>query len=113
MLGNVVDGAGNGIEALALIERKRFDIGVILTGMGHDRAEAMKLMHDQGAATIAQDEASCVLIGMPKEAIAAGGVDDVLPLDRILHLAERRSRYFACERRLFLALRHFVWVHSP
>lgn len=58
-------------------------IGVILTGMGHDGATAMRLMHDQGAATIAQDEASCVVFGMPKEAIAAGGVDEVLPLDRI------------------------------
>jgi two-component system chemotaxis response regulator CheB len=58
-------------------------IGVMLTGMGHDGAAAMRLMHDQGAATIAQDEASCVVFGMPKEAIAAGGVDEVLPLDRI------------------------------
>jgi two-component system, chemotaxis family, protein-glutamate methylesterase/glutaminase len=70
-------------------------IGVMLTGMGRDGADAMKLMHDQGAATIAQDEASCVVFGMPKEAIAAGGVDDILPLERIaariLALAERRS----------------------
>ena len=70
-------------------------IGVILTGMGHDGATAMRLMHDQGAATIAQDEASCVVFGMPKEAIAAGGVDEVVPLDgiaaRILALAAQRS----------------------
>ncbi len=70
-------------------------IGVILTGMGRDGADALKVMHDQGAATIAQDEASCVVFGMPKEAIAAGGVDDVLPLSRIaaqvLRLAEQRS----------------------
>lgn len=67
-------------------------VGVILTGMGRDGAEGMKLMHDTGAKTIAQDEASCVVFGMPKEAIALGGVDFVLPLDQIpqkmLRLAE-------------------------
>jgi two-component system, chemotaxis family, protein-glutamate methylesterase/glutaminase len=71
-------------------------IGVMLTGMGRDGADAMKLMHDQGAATIAQDEASCVVFGMPKEAIAAGAVDDILPLERIaariLKLAEQRGQ---------------------
>ena len=70
-------------------------IGIMLTGMGRDGAEAMKEMHDQGAATIAQDEESCVVFGMPKEAIATGGVDDVLPLDhiaaRLLALAAQRS----------------------
>jgi two-component system, chemotaxis family, protein-glutamate methylesterase/glutaminase len=70
-------------------------IGVILTGMGSDGAAAMKVMHDQGAVNIAQDEASCVVFGMPKEAINHGGVDEILPLDKIaarmLHLAEKRS----------------------
>jgi Chemotaxis response regulator containing a CheY-like receiver domain and a methylesterase domain len=60
--------------------------------MGRDGAEGMKMMHDAGAKTIAQDEASCVVFGMPKEAIALGGVDFVLPLDQIaqkmLRLAE-------------------------
>jgi len=58
-------------------------IGVILTGMGNDGAEGMKDMKDNGAYTIAQNEASCVVFGMPKEAIALRCVDTVLSLDRI------------------------------
>lgn len=62
-------------------------IGVIMTGMGADGADGMKEMHDAGAETIAEDESSCVVFGMPKEAIARGGVDHVVPLDRIPHVA--------------------------
>jgi two-component system chemotaxis response regulator CheB len=58
-------------------------LGVILTGMGKDGAHGMRELHDLGCWTIAQDEASCVVFGMPKEAIALGGVSEVLPLDRI------------------------------
>ena len=58
-------------------------IGVILTGMGNDGARGMKEMHDAGAHTIAQDEQSCVVYGMPKEAYKMGGVDDVVALDKI------------------------------
>lgn len=58
-------------------------LGMILTGMGDDGARGMKLMHDRGARTLAQDEHSCVVFGMPKEAIAMGGVDEILPLDRM------------------------------
>ncbi len=58
-------------------------VGAILTGMGADGSQGMKEMKDAGAATVAQDEASCVVFGMPKEAIALGCVDHVLPLDRI------------------------------
>jgi two-component system chemotaxis response regulator CheB len=58
-------------------------VGVILTGMGDDGAQGMKLMHDAGAYCIAQDEASCVVYGMPKEAVKAGGVDISLPLLKI------------------------------
>ena len=57
--------------------------GVILTGMGGDGARGMQAMHQAGAKTIAQDEASCVVFGMPREAIALGGVDHVLPLGAI------------------------------
>jgi two-component system, chemotaxis family, protein-glutamate methylesterase/glutaminase len=55
-------------------------VGVILTGMGSDGAQGMKKMKSAGAGTIAQDEASCVVFGMPKEAIRMGGVDRVVPL---------------------------------
>ncbi len=58
-------------------------IGVIMTGMGDDGAEGLKEMKDAGAYTIAQDEASCVVFGMPQEAIKHGGVDKVLALERI------------------------------
>jgi two-component system chemotaxis response regulator CheB len=56
-------------------------VGVILTGMGSDGARGMLAMHEAGARTVAQDEATCVVYGMPKEAVAAGGVDEVVPLD--------------------------------
>lgn len=58
-------------------------IGVIMTGMGDDGARGMKEMHDSGARTIAQDEASCIVFGMPNEAIKLGGVDTVIALDQI------------------------------
>jgi len=58
-------------------------VGVILTGMGSDGAEGLLEMRRAGAATLAQDEATCVVFGMPREAIAAGAVDEVLPLPRI------------------------------
>jgi two-component system chemotaxis response regulator CheB len=58
-------------------------IGVMLTGMGKDGAVAMLEMKQAGAFNIAQDEASCVVFGMPKEAIAAGAVDEVLGVTRI------------------------------
>lgn len=58
-------------------------LGIIMTGMGDDGAAGMREMHETGAYTVAQDEASCVVFGMPKEAIKKGGVDDVIPLDSI------------------------------
>jgi two-component system chemotaxis response regulator CheB len=58
-------------------------VGVIMTGMGDDGAKGMREMHDAGAFTIAQDEASCVVFGMPQEAIKHGGVNKVMPLTAI------------------------------
>ena len=58
-------------------------VGVILTGMGDDGAKGMREMKDAGAFNIAQNEESCVVFGMPQEAIKAGGVNLVLPLGRI------------------------------
>jgi len=58
-------------------------LAIILTGMGDDGARGMKLLHERGARTIAQNEESCVVFGMPKEAIAMGGVDDIIPLNQV------------------------------
>lgn len=58
-------------------------VAVIMTGMGDDGARGMKELKDAGAYTIAQDEESCVVFGMPKEAIKLGAIDKVLPLDKI------------------------------
>ncbi|HCA27238.1 MAG TPA: chemotaxis response regulator protein-glutamate methylesterase [Betaproteobacteria bacterium] len=74
-------------------------IGIILTGMGKDGAAGMLEMKQAGAYNFAQDEASCVVFGMPKEAIAAGGVDEVVPLNDIArhvmeHLASLGTRAF-------------------
>ena len=61
-------------------------IGVIMTGMGDDGAKGMLEMKEAGAYTIAQDEESCVVFGMPKEAIKQGGVDSIVPLNKISKL---------------------------
>lgn len=58
-------------------------VGVIMTGMGADGARGMAEMRNAGARNIAQDEASCVVFGMPKEAIRLGGVEKVVPLSQI------------------------------
>ena len=67
-------------------------IGVILTGMGKDGALGLKEMRDAGARTVAQDEATSIVWGMPGEAVAVGGAADVLPLcdiwSRVLQLAD-------------------------
>jgi two-component system, chemotaxis family, protein-glutamate methylesterase/glutaminase len=58
-------------------------VGVIMTGMGDDGAQGLKEMRDAGAYTIGQDEATCVVYGMPQEAFKLGGVEKVLPLQSI------------------------------
>jgi two-component system chemotaxis response regulator CheB len=58
-------------------------LGIIMTGMGDDGARGMKILHDGGARTIAQNEETCVVFGMPKEAIKLQAVDDILPLENI------------------------------
>jgi two-component system chemotaxis response regulator CheB len=58
-------------------------VGVILTGMGKDGARGMLEMRQAGSRTIAQDEASCVVFGMPREAIRTGGAEQVVPLGEI------------------------------
>jgi two-component system, chemotaxis family, protein-glutamate methylesterase/glutaminase len=58
-------------------------LGVMLTGMGADGASAMRAMRDAGSWNVAQDEASCVVFGMPREAIAQGAAHEVLPLKQI------------------------------
>jgi two-component system, chemotaxis family, protein-glutamate methylesterase/glutaminase len=58
-------------------------IGIIMTGMGSDGTRGMVELHEAGASTIAQDEATSVIFGMPAEAIKAGAIDRILPLERI------------------------------
>ena len=65
-------------------------LGVIMTGMGDDGARGLKAMRDAGAATLAQDEESCVVFGMPKEAIRLGGVEQICNLE---DLPERIAHY--------------------
>ncbi len=57
--------------------------GIMLTGMGADGAQAMREMKDKGSYNYVQDEASCIVFGMPREAIAHGAADEVLPLQQI------------------------------
>jgi two-component system chemotaxis response regulator CheB len=58
-------------------------VGVIMTGMGRDGADGLRAMKQRGARTIAQDAATCVVFGMPKEAIALGAVDEIVPLPKL------------------------------
>lgn len=71
-------------------------VGIIMTGMGDDGARGLKELHDAGAFTVAQDEATSVVYGMPKEAVKRGGVDVSLPLEHlpeIISKAPTRSRF--------------------
>jgi len=71
-------------------------LGIIMTGMGDDGARGLKELHDTGALTLAQDEASCVVYGMPKEAVKLGAADAEIPLSAIPELiirAPTRARF--------------------
>ena len=83
------------VEVLFLSAAKlgRGVLGVMLTGMGRDGAQAMRVMRDAGAYNLVQDEASSVVFGMPREAIAAGAAHEVLALhqigERVVQLCQR------------------------
>jgi chemotaxis response regulator CheB len=61
----------------------KHSLGILLTGMGADGARGLKRMHDRGAVTIAQDEATSTVWGMPKAAIDVGAAESVLPVHEI------------------------------
>jgi two-component system chemotaxis response regulator CheB len=67
-------------------------IGIIMTGMGDDGADGLLEMKQAGAFTVAQDEASCVVFGMPREAIARGAVDEIVPLARLPEVVLKKVR---------------------
>jgi two-component system chemotaxis response regulator CheB len=73
-------------------------VGVIMTGMGADGAAGLLEMRQRGAATIAQDEGSSVVFGMPREAILRGAVDEVVPLARIASAILQRVALRAAQR---------------
>lgn len=75
-------GIGQLFQSMAHVYGPRA-IGIILTGMGKDGAAELLMMREKGAFTIAQDEESCVLFGMPKEAIKLGAAKQILPLEKI------------------------------
>jgi two-component system chemotaxis response regulator CheB len=81
--------------------------GVLLTGMGNDGASGLLKLHKAGARCIAQNEATCVVYGMPREAVALGAADQVLPLGAIAEamLAPRTRRSSAEDRATLAALR--------
>jgi two-component system chemotaxis response regulator CheB len=66
-------------------------IGVLMTGMGDDGARGLLEMREAGAATLAQDEASCVVFGMPREAIARGAVEEIVSLERLAAAILKRA----------------------
>ena len=65
-------------------------MGVVLSGMGRDGAVGLTAMHEAGATTVAQDEHSCVIFGMPAAAISMGAARHVLPTDEIARLMLRQ-----------------------
>jgi len=68
-------------------------LGIIMTGMGDDGARGLKEMHDGGASTIAQNEATCVVYGMPQEAVKLGAADKILALEKIPEMISIHKRH--------------------
>jgi two-component system chemotaxis response regulator CheB len=68
-------------------------LGVVMTGMGDDGAAGLLEMRHAGARTLAQDEASCVVYGMPKEAVRRGGVERTVALEALAGEIERHGRH--------------------
>jgi two-component system chemotaxis response regulator CheB len=66
-----------------------------MTGMGDDGALGIREMHDAGAETIAQDEKTCIVYGMPKEAVKLGAIDKILPLESIAGAIEQYGKQHA------------------
>ena len=66
-------------------------MGIIMTGMGDDGAHGLREMHTAGAYTVAQDEKTCVVYGMPKEAVKLGGVDVEVGIDDIPKLIMKKA----------------------
>ncbi|MES2423142.1 MAG: chemotaxis response regulator protein-glutamate methylesterase [Pseudomonadota bacterium] len=75
-------------------------LGVMLTGMGADGATGMRAMRDAGAYNYVQNEESCVVFGMPREAIAAGAANEVLPLSKIAPMLLQRLGSLTCAHRV-------------
>jgi two-component system chemotaxis response regulator CheB len=71
-------------------------LAVIMTGMGNDGTDGLQAIKQQGGSVLAQDEATCVVFGMPKEAIGAGVVDQIVPLDRLAGMIVRLVQSPAC-----------------
>lgn len=76
------------LSVASVVGRNAF--GIMLTGMGNDGARAMKEMKDAGSYNYVQDEASCIVFGMPREAIVCGAADEILPLNEIAGALLRR-----------------------
>lgn len=88
-------------------------IGVIMTGMGDDGARGLRDMHDAGAATAAQDEASSIVFGMPKEAIRLGATDATLPLTEVAPWLLQQARQAPAQPRGKRAMSGVSTATSP
>jgi two-component system chemotaxis response regulator CheB len=88
-------------------------MGVIMTGMGKDGAKGLLAMKEKGAYNFAQYEDTCVVFGMPKEAIAAGGIDEVLPIQKLgERIVQNAEQYLSKKGGIDVRIRlRCVWCH--